>query len=60
MGENGSASYSVQLVGEAPLLTDRGDKSQRGAEYSALEAPESAGRREGNRATGAHFLQWGG
>merc|ERR1719247_2049400 len=37
LGGKGSASYSVQLVGEAPLLTDRGDKSQRGAEYSALE-----------------------
>ena len=30
-------SYSIELPGEQPLRTKRGDKAGRGAEYSALE-----------------------
>jgi len=36
-GDEGAASYTFELSGEAPLATERGDKSGRGAEYSALE-----------------------
>lgn len=36
-GDKGSASYSIELQGECRALTGRGDKSERGAEYSALE-----------------------
>ena len=36
-GEAGAASYSIDLPGEQPLRTKRGDKAGRGAEYSALE-----------------------
>lgn len=36
-GAKGTASYSFEFAGEAPLMTERADKSGRGAEYSALE-----------------------
>ena len=37
LGDQGEGSYALQMTGEAPVDTDRGDKSKRGAEYSALE-----------------------
>ena len=33
----GDPSYHLEMKGEAPVDTDKGDKSKRGAEYSALE-----------------------
>jgi len=36
-GDKGAESYSLEMGAEATLLTTRGDKSGRGAEYSALE-----------------------
>ena len=36
-GAKGGASYSLEMKGEAPLITERADKAGRGAEYSALE-----------------------
>jgi len=36
-GDAGDKSYSIDLSGEQPLRTKRGDKAGRGAEYSALE-----------------------
>lgn len=36
-GDLGDASYSLKMGAEATLVTARGDKSGRGAEYSALE-----------------------
>ena len=36
-GAKGTSSYSLDLAGEQPLRTKRGDKAGRGAEYSALE-----------------------
>jgi hypothetical protein len=37
LGDLAEGSYSLVMMGEAPVDTDRGDKSKRGAEYSALE-----------------------
>ena len=36
-GANGSKSYTIDMPGEQPIRTGRGDKAGRGAEYSALE-----------------------
>jgi nucleoside diphosphate kinase len=36
-GDLGAGSYSIDMPGEQPLRTKRGDKAGRGAEYSALE-----------------------
>jgi len=36
-GSAGAASYSIDMPGEQPIRTTRGDKAGRGAEYSALE-----------------------
>ena len=36
-GKKGAASYGIELPGENPIRTGRGDKAGRGAEYSALE-----------------------
>ena len=36
-GAGGAQSYSLEMTSEAAVDTDRGDKSKRGAEYSALE-----------------------
>jgi soluble calcium-activated nucleotidase 1 len=36
-GSNGAQSYSLEMKGEADVMTGVGDKSGRGAEYSALE-----------------------
>lgn len=36
-GDKGDASYALEITGEATITTTRGDKSGRGAEYSALE-----------------------
>lgn len=36
-GANGEASYSIELSDEHTVVTKHGDKSGRGAEYSALE-----------------------
>mmetsp|Transcript_10761 Transcript_10761/g.18448 ORF Transcript_10761/g.18448 Transcript_10761/m.18448 type:complete len:412 (-) Transcript_10761:213-1448(-) len=36
-GDKGDASYALEMTGEATITTMRGDKSGRGAEYSALE-----------------------
>ena len=36
-GQKGEGSYSIDLPGEQPIRTKRGDKAGRGAEYSALE-----------------------
>lgn len=37
LGDLGESSYALEMSGEAPVDTNRGDKSNRGAEYSALE-----------------------
>ena len=36
-GDLGDTSYCLEMKGETPVDTDKGDKSKRGAEYSALE-----------------------
>ena len=36
-GDNGDQSYTLEMKGEALAVSDIGDKSNRGAEYSALE-----------------------
>ena len=37
LGRQGDRSYRLERDGETAVKTDRGDKSKRGAEYSALE-----------------------
>ena len=39
-GREGGKSYSIELPGEQPLRTQRGETGGRGAEYSALEGQE--------------------